>query len=360
MNVTIIGAGNSGLAMAAHLASCGNRVVLWNRTQEHIKKLMRTRVIQCEGVIQGRIKISLATSNMREALKEADVVLVTTPATAHRELAKSIAENTSRSQTIVLNPGRTFGAIEFLYVYKQYSTILPKVAETQTILYTCRQIAEDAVNIIAFKDHVLMSSFDPDGTEYIQQCLPSCLQPFFVSAKSMVHTSIGNVGMVLHCAPLLLNTGWTESKSSTYKYYYDGITPTVASFISKIDQERIGIAHKLGYVIESTKEWMERTYGLSADNLFAAIQKNEAYVSIDAPRTMQHRYLLEDVPCGLVPLEAIGLALGVDVTHTTMTIDLANRLLDYDFREHGRNPQRLGIDTDWDTFLKLIRSSEGE
>ena len=41
MNVTIIGAGNSGLAMAAHLSAEGNRVTIWNRTLQILKSLKR-------------------------------------------------------------------------------------------------------------------------------------------------------------------------------------------------------------------------------------------------------------------------------------------------------------------------------
>ena len=37
MNITVIGAGNSGLAMAAHLSLNYNCVTLWNRSRETIR-----------------------------------------------------------------------------------------------------------------------------------------------------------------------------------------------------------------------------------------------------------------------------------------------------------------------------------
>jgi len=45
MNVTVLGAGNSGLAMAAHLSLYGNKVRLWNRSKENIAKIMETGTI---------------------------------------------------------------------------------------------------------------------------------------------------------------------------------------------------------------------------------------------------------------------------------------------------------------------------
>lgn len=83
-----------------------------------------------------------------------------------------------------------------------------------------------------------------------------------IPVKSMIQTSIGNAGMVLHCAPLLLNTGWTENKHILYKYYYDGITPSVERVMQKIDQERVLVSKKLGFELETTQAWLKRTYGI--------------------------------------------------------------------------------------------------
>jgi len=148
VNVTIIGVGNSGLAMAAHLAREGNKVTLWNRSRANIERLMQTRTIYCEGVIAGEYQVDLVTDNLEEVLKKPDVILITTPANAHRELAQQIARYIKRETLIVLNPGRTFGALEFQEIYKRYNTKLRQtVAETQTILYTCRKATPLTTNL---------------------------------------------------------------------------------------------------------------------------------------------------------------------------------------------------------------------
>lgn len=336
MNVTVIGAGNSGLAMAAHLSSEGYKVTLWNRSRSTIEKLINTHEIYCEGVINAEVKIELVTDNMKKAVEDPDIILVTTPASSHKDIAKEIAENINNETLIVLNPGRTFGALEFKRVYEEYSSINQTIAETQTIIYTCRKTGEDSVKILSFKSDVLISTFDSSKNEEIISRLPKCIQKYFIPAKSIIETSIGNIGMVLHVAPLLLNTGWTENPSNIYKHYYDGITPTIAKYIEKIDQERINISEALGHRIETAKEWMIRTYHVDGNSLYECIQNNEAYNTIDAPDTLKHRYIFEDVPCGLVPIESVGLQLGLDMTYTTLTIDLANKLLETNFREIGR------------------------
>lgn len=347
MKVTVIGAGNSGMAMAAHLSKEGNQVTLWNRSYSTVEKIMKTNIIRCEGVVNGDIPIHCVTDDINVALRDPDIILITTPANFHKELAELISKNINKSTVIVLNPGRTFGALEFRYIYEKFNNQYDQIiAETQTIIYTCRKTAKDAVNIIAFKESVLISSLDLKSGQSIINYLPVCIKSYFLDAKSMIETSIGNVGMVLHCAPLLLNTGWTESEKNIYKYYYDGITPTIGKLIEKIDDERVSVSEALGHKVESTKDWLKRTYHVTGDNLYECIQNNEAYKTIDAPGSLKHRYIFEDVPCGLVPLESIGLKLGLDMSHTTLIIDLASKLLNIDFRKNGRNLEYLDIKTE--------------
>lgn len=356
MKVTIIGAGNSGIAMAAHLSQEGNKVTLWNRSRTTISKLMETHLIHCDGVVNGAIPIHIVTHDINIALEDPDIILITTPANSHKELAELIAKNIDKSTVIVLNPGRTFGALEFKNIYTKYNHKHSQIiAETQTIIYTCRKIDEDSVNIIAFKDSVLISSLDAELNETIIDYLPSCIREYFIPAESIIQTSIGNVGMVLHCAPLLLNSGWTESKSNIYKYYYDGITPTIGNFIEKIDMERILVSEILGSRVESTKEWLMRTYHITGDNLYECIQNNESYKTIDAPSSLNHRYVFEDIPCGLVPLEAIGIKLGLDMSCTTLIIDLAIKLMNINFREIGRNLAYLDIPSDKNELRNFFR-----
>lgn len=338
MNITVIGAGNSGLAMAAHLSKENHKVTLWNRSKDNISKLMETHTIICKGVIDGKVKINLITDDIEKAIEDPDIILITTPANSHKELAEQIAKNIKRETLIILNPGRTFGALKFEAIYNEYNpTLKQTIAETQTIIYTCRKTCEDSVDIISLKSDVLISTLNANENKDIISKLPKCIQQYFIPAKSMIETSIGNVGMILHCAPLLLNTGWTESKTSIYKYYYDGITPTIGRFIEKIDKERVSVSKELGLEVETTKDWLKRTYGVQGGDLYECIRDNDAYETIDAPNSLEHRYIFEDIPCGLVPLEAIGKRLGLEMENTSLIIDLASNLLDVDFRKIGRN-----------------------
>ena len=342
MKITIIGAGNSGLAMAAHLSIEGHEVTLWNRTVENIQDLLDRPYIHCSGVINGKAYITCVTNDLSIALEEPEIIFVTTPAFSHAELAAQFAIYLTEPTTIILNPGRTFGALEFQYnFHKKNPFVYPIIAETQTILYTCRKITQNEVEIYALKHDVLISTISGIENKAIIKGLPTVLQDKFIPAASMIETSIGNVGMIMHCAPLLLNTGWVESENDDFNYYRTGISQTVANFIEKMDNERIEVAKKLGHPVEPAMEWMKRTYDLEGDNLYAVIQNNEAYATISAPRSLGHRYIMEDIPTGLVPLEAVGKELGLEMKTIGLIIDLASVLMEIDFRKEGRNLHEL-------------------
>lgn len=347
MKITIIGAGNSGLAMAAHLGQEGHQITLWNRSKATIAKLKDTRTIYATGIVTGQIQIDCVTNDMATALLDPELILVTTPASSHKDLAEQIAKNLKKETLIVLNPGRTFGAFEFREVYRKYHPDQNvTIAETQTIIYICRKTREDAVNIIAMKNDVRIATFSAEQNAQIIRKFPSCLQPYLIPAQSMIETSIGNVGMILHCTPLLLNVGWTENTKYTYNYYSEGITPSIAQFIEQIDRERLAVACALGCPVESTQDWLKRTYHVTGNSLYACIQNNLFYQTIEAPTSLNHRYLFEDVPCGLVPLEAVGICLGLPMTYTTNIIDLATLVMQTDYRKIGRNLTTLfGNDT---------------
>lgn len=344
MKITIVGAGNSGLAMAAHLSKEGHQITLWNRSQSTISKLAVTKTIRCRGIISDDVTINKVTSDMREALEDNELIMITTPANSHKSLAELIAKNNRNSTTVILNPGRTFGAIEFKEIYDHFNrTNTVIVGETQTIIYTCRKTSDDEVNIIALKSSIPIAALGCSEGESIVDKLPRCLRSFFVQADSLIETSLGNVGMILHCAPLMLNAGWTESEDNTYKYYYDGITRTVGRFIENLDRERVLIAKTLGIDLETTRDWMMRTYHVKGNDLFECIQANDAYKTIDAPVSLKHRYIFEDVPCGLVPLEALATKLGMDTPFTTLVIDLAIKLMGVEFRHLGRNLEEFDV-----------------
>ena len=58
---------------------------------------------------------------------------------------------------------------------------------------------------------------------------------------------------------------------------------------------------------------------------------------------MDHKYVTEDVPCGLVPMAALGDAVGVHTPAIDGLIALTSAALGHDFTKEGRNLDTLGL-----------------
>ena len=343
MNISIIGAGNCGQAMTAHLISSGYKVKLYDINAETINSIKKNGIVS-KGVIEGTFKPETTTTNIEKVLSNANVILVAVPASSHKTVAKDCAPYLQNGQIIILNPGRTFGALEFLSTIREVSNADITVAETQTALYTARLYDINKVEIITLKQQVSIASIPSNKIESVVEIFKNVYSQF-VAAPDTLTTSFNNIGALLHPVPTLFNIGWIEKEGAFFKYYYDSISPTIAKFLEKIDSERVNIATTLGVNAVSLKDWMCSSYKIEADSLYEAFQKNTYYSTIDAPKTIHHRYIFEDVPTGLVPLESTGKKLGLPVNNIKLIIDQASALLDYDFRKNGRTFLNLGLES---------------
>jgi len=333
--IFVCGAGHQGLSMAAHLSLNGIEVNLWNRTEIHIRDVIDTGVIHCSGIINGDAYISKASSDIENVVT--DFVMVTTPSSAHKDIARQLAPFIHKNMVVILNPGRTFGAIEFAEELKRQGVKeLPQIAETQTIVYTCRKSDDNSVVIFALKNDVGIAAIRGSNIDYIMDRMPDCLKCYYKKLSSVAITSFSNIGMVLHCAPVMMNVGWIESKKADFKYYYDGISRSVADLLEKIDQERQDVAEASGYPVDSLVRWLQRTYSVENDTIFDCIRNIDAYREIDAPPSLNTRYIFEDVPNGLVPVEVMGEEYKIPTPGISTIINLASLVMNRDYRKEGR------------------------
>ena len=62
-----------------------------------------------------------------------------------------------------------------------------------------------------------------------------------------------------------------------------------------------------------------------------------------APKTIQARYVTEDVPMSLVPMSELGRAIGVPTPCMDAVIQLTSTIYGKDFRKEGRNLEKMGL-----------------
>lgn len=340
----VVGAGNGGLAMAGHLGLMGFDVHLYNRTDEHLAAVRWYKGVDIEGAIEGFGPVPMATSSVRVALEGADVVMIVTPSTAHYSLAAAMAPFLKNGQIVVLNPGRTGGALEFREVLrKERCESKPVIVEAQTFIYASRMVNRHRGHIFRVKNGVpvsaLPSYLTPDALAVLNQAFLE-----FTAGSNVLATSLENIGAVFHPALTLLSAGWIESTGGDFEYYLQGVSPAVARVLQKIDDERLAIASALGIRTVSAREWLYLTYDSPGNTLYEAMRATKSYEGIKAPPTINHRYIWEDVPMSLVPMSSIGGMLGIPTPTIDMVISLAEIMNETDYRSGGRTVRTLGIE----------------
>ena len=344
---TVIGAGNGGKAMAAHLGLMGFRVTLYNRTAarvEAIKELGGIRLESYEGGPHGFGKLERVTSNMAEALAEADIIMVVVPSSAHRDIAISVAPHLRDGQIVVLHPGRTGGAIEFTKVVRDAGcSANVTIAEAETFIYASRSEGPAEARIFRIKNAVPLAALPATQTKKVLSVISKAF-PEFIDGVNVLHTSLNNMGAIFHPAITLLNAGRIESTGGEFQFYVDGVTPSTARVLEVLDRERVTVAAAIGVRARTAMEWLKLAYNVSGENLFEAIQNQTGYYGIKAPNTLNHRYIFEDIPMSLVPIASLAGRYGVSVRGIESIIRLACFVHRTDYWRRGRTLDKLGIE----------------
>lgn len=343
-SVAILGAGHAGLALAGFLSHQGHRVTLWNRSPERVAPVACLGGIRLTlpGADPLRVPVAGATSSLAGALAGARVVLVTVAASAHADLARSCAPYLRDGQTVLLLPGRTGGALEFRRVLRQQgcrARIL--LGEANTFPLASRNVGPAEAVIFGVKSKVLAAALPASRTRnLLAACRP--LLPMLARARSVLSTGFTNLGAILHPVITLLNADRIRH-AEPFDFYAAGVTEPVASVLAAADAERLRVAAAYGVPRCSLRDWIASAYGHEADTLQAAVAANPAYRGIKAPTTLVHRYLLEDVPTGLIPLIELGRAAGLDCPTLRGLVGRSRAVLGDSTWPHQRTLDALGL-----------------
>ena len=347
VRVSILGAGNGGCATAAHLALRGVASTLFDLPAfgAALAPIRDAGVIRLTGVLGDTgVRAPHTTTDVAEAVAGADVLVVAVPAFAQEPFAREIAPHTAPGQVVVLTPGATGGALAFAAALRAAGA--PDgviVAETLSLPYACRKAAPDQVHIAGVKHDLPVAAFPARETGRAMAALEAVFPDMLTPAAHVLETGLNNPNAMAHPVPLLLNAGWVETTGGDFRFYADGISPSVARVMEAIDADRMAVVAALGLPVVEAIEWDRRLYGLTGATVYELNQLSWVHRDIRAPAEIRTRYLTEDVPYGLVPIASIGRELGVPTPAIDLVVDLACLVLGEDLRVGARTAETLGL-----------------
>ena len=358
--VAVIGGGNGGHAVAANLSLAGFKVNFFELPQfaDSLEKVLRTKEIQIQGIsIDGMAKLNLATTDIQQAIKDAEVIFVITPAFGHKAMAEISAPFVQDGQIIVLMPG-SGGSLEFINTFKQKKVKREiTFAESCTLPYGARLKGPGHVSVLINAVILPTGIFPSKKTADVISKLKQ-FYPMIIPAKDVLEAAINNPNPIVHPVATLLSATRIEHSKGEFYLYAEGMTPAVARAYESLNQERLSICKTLGYKLyhwddlefkdynlgETEEECRYRILNTSMD---AAFGKDWIYAGIKmkGPEHLKDRYVTEDVPYGMVLLSTLGDLLGVPTPTHDAVIQLASVINRTDYWETGRGMKQLGLST---------------
>ncbi len=212
--------------------------------------------------------------------------------------------------------------------------------------YSCRRLAPTRIRPIVAKRWLQVTTFPGNRNAVVHPRL-SPLFPQAVAAPNALYTGMTNANAMLHVANCVANAARIES-GERYKFYAEGVTPAVARLYQAINRERVAVAAALGASVPSLEDWFDRVYGVREANLVETCRRltynsDGPYQATGTPNSLDHKFITEDVPTGLIPMSALGAAAGVPTPAIDALIGVVRNMTGRDFADDGRTLARLGL-----------------
>src|SRR5680860_1909647 len=139
--VSVLGGGNTAFSMAANLALAGHEVMIWEHPDfaHTLGPVRESLTIELKGAAQtGRARLAGVTTDAREALSWADVLVCSVPSYAHQPFAKALLPHLRAGHVLALLPGN-LGSLAFARQFREAGIPGVVIAESDTAPFVCRK-----------------------------------------------------------------------------------------------------------------------------------------------------------------------------------------------------------------------------
>jgi opine dehydrogenase len=345
--VAIIGAGIGGVYLLAELGTAGFKLRLHDIDDSRLSEIRAHGGLDVEGEHVEFAAVDCATTDLEVAVDGADVIVVVTGGNTQAAVARSLAPLLQDGQAILLIQGNTCGSLIVRRALDDAGCRADvDVAEMDNYPYSCWRLSATRIRPIIRKRWLQIATFPGKRIGDVFPLLAP-LFPEAVAAPNILYTGFTNANAMLHVANCVANAGRIESGTS-YKFYAEGVTPAVARLYEAINAERVAVAAALGASVPTLADWFDRVYGVREATLVETCRaltynRDGPYQPTGTPISLDHKFITEDVPTGLVPMSAIGAAAGVRTPAIDALIEMVRSMIGKDFATEGRTLERLGM-----------------
>ena len=350
--VTIIGGGNGAFASAGDLSLRGHEVVLFEFPEfeaniSDVKKLggINFTTLPSSGLQEGFGSLYKITTDIEDALEGSEIIFVIIPAYGHENVAKSLAPYLRDGHIIVLAPSNFGGSVLFSKWLNQYGCEKDvHIVEFECMMYACRKKDSTSVWARGYK-HGLGCAFFPscDSDEVFNRLKE--VYPILVKRNNVIETWLSNINTIVHTSLMMLNANSIDNKRDML-FYRECLTDSVENLMEKLEKERLGINGIEGITLLPLAQIMKNYYshqGAEGNTMRELANSNPIFNWSKMPTTLEHRYITEDVPYGLIPMWELLGEYGLPNNTTKSLIDIICAMCNKDFYKDAITLDTVGI-----------------
>jgi opine dehydrogenase len=346
VKIAVLGGGNGSFSAAGDFALQGHSVRLWRRDAEMVAQHKATGSKISVKDVNGKhqVTIDLVTTDIAEAVRDAELILCPAPAFAQADIARALAPHLRDGQVVFLPPA-TFGSMIFaMAAHDAGNHAKVGFAETGTLPWLTRKHGpfEVAITIRAKRLPVGVFPLDqaPRALEVIGQAFPGAIEP----CGDALSGALMNAGPIIHPPLIVMNAGPIEHFEK-WDIHKEGTQAAIRRVTDALDAERIAVREALGYgaphfplahhYAKEGEIWM---YGRgSHDRLTDSGDWRERIV------LTEHRYMREDLRLGLSLLVSVAGLAGVATPLAKGFLAIGGAICGEDFTQGGRTLETLGL-----------------
>ncbi|MBS0244855.1 MAG: NAD/NADP octopine/nopaline dehydrogenase family protein, partial [Proteobacteria bacterium] len=260
-------------------------------------------ILRATGAIESSSQPRIAR-NAEAAVKDADVVMLVMPGNAHKMALEAAAAHLRDGQTFIISSHASFGALYLSKLLAKRGVRVPIIA-WGTTLTTGRRISPTEVAVNSLRSKIDIATLP---AEHAEQGLALCTTLFgdrFVKRDGLIAIALSNLNPQNHLAIALFNL--TRMERGEKWGQAENVTPAVGRVMEALDIERLEIAKAFGVAVRTIREHYAFSYQLpegSIADMNAELHRRGS--GGFGPTTLTSRYVLEDVPFGLLPTVLMG------------------------------------------------------
>lgn len=326
--VAIIGAGNSGVAMAAFLAKKGERVLVAG-TQGHPGRIPAIVAAGNTIEIEHDASYEVTTGDISQAVA-CPVIIITVPGNAHEDLVTQLAQFDLSNSIAVVMPSGLFAAHAARRMIQAHRPKL--IVGSASAAFASRLRQGNTVGITRTKNVLEVGAndvIDNSVMQWLGNFFPAPLQ-WFPNISGRV---FDNINMVIHTTAMLVYRHKIADPNQTNPLFYEECMETAAVWINGVDAERCQVAAALNNSTKTLLEFFRGWYHPEAPTYIASVRNTPSYTGRRAP-DLHHRYLLEDVPL-LTMVRDIGNKMEISTPNMDRVVSEASLALQIDFSALG-------------------------